>query len=199
MTNYEIVLFLHIVGMVGMFGGIAVSIGVLQFARRARDVASVRALLPLGAIGGRLIPLFSLLVLGTGVYMVEDVWKWDISWIEISLAAFIVLFAMGPLINARRMKAIGMEAGRTPDGPVSQALRARLDDLVLHVSEITMTAATLGIVYLMVTKPGTSGSLIAMVVAVALGLLVSSVEWIGAREEAAQEPGPVENPPTATP
>lgn len=178
MTNYEAALFLHIVGVSGMFAGIGITMGVLHFARKAPNVESVRALVALGALGGRAIPILSLVVLVSGVYMVEDVWDWDKSWINISLAAYIVLFAMGPLINARRTKAIGMEAGRAPDGPIPEGLRRKLDDPILQTSEVTMNMATLGIVYLMVVKPDTAGSLIAMAVAVIVGLALSSQAWL---------------------
>lgn len=177
MTEYEIALFLHIVGTVGMFAGIGTSIGVLHFAKRARDVASVRALMALGAPAGRAIPLFSLLVLGSGAYMVEDVWDWDRPWIYVSLVAFFILFAMGPLINAQRMKAIGMEAGRSQEESVPPSLRAKLDDPILATSERTMTLATIGIIYVMTTKPELGDSLVAMAISVVAGLLLSTPEW----------------------
>ncbi len=181
MTIHEIVLFLHIIGLAGMFAGIGVSMGVLHFAKKADDVKAVRSLLPLGALGGKSIPAFSLIILATGVYMVEDDFSWDVSWIEISLAAFVVLFTVGQLINARRMRPIGMEAGPAPDGPIPDTLRMKLHDPVLETSERTMTMATIGIVYLMVAKPNTAEALIAMAVAIACGLMLSAQAWTGAR------------------
>lgn len=187
MTAYEAALFLHIVGLTGMFAGIGVTMTVLHFARRAETVSAVRPLMPLAALGGKTIPLFSVLVLVTGVYMVEDVWKWDVGWIQVSLATFVILFAMGPLINARRTRAIGMEAQRAPDGAVSGDLARLLEDPVLHTSEITMTLATVGIIYLMVVKPGTGGSLLAIAVAVAAGLAISAQAWMLTRSQAREQ------------
>lgn len=190
MTEYEIALFLHIVGVAGMFAGIGTSFGVLHFARRAEESASVRTLMGLGAPAGRLIPVFSLLVLASGAYMVDDVWKWDQPWIYVSLVAFLILFAMGPLINAQRMKAIGMEAGRSQERLVPASLRDKLDDPVLATSERTMALATLGIIFLMTTKPGLGDSLVVMAVAVIAGLLVSAPEW-------RQQPAASSAPPAA--
>jgi hypothetical protein len=130
-----------------------------------------------GAAAGKLIPLFSLLVLASGAYMVEDVWDWDKPWIYVSLVAFLVLFAMGPLINARRMKAIGMEAGQAREESLSESLRAKLRDPVLSTSETTMTLATVGIIYLMVRKPELGDALIAMGTFVAIGLALSALSW----------------------
>jgi hypothetical protein len=178
MTNYEVALFLHVVGMTGMFAGIGITLGVLHFAKHAERVEAVRALMPLGALGGKAIPVFSLLVLATGAYMVEDVWKWDRSWVEVSLVAFGILFAMGPLINAQRVKAIAIEAAQAADGTITPALHQKLHDPVLHTSEVSMTLATLGIVYLMVTKPGMAEALVAMAVAVGAGLLISVQAWV---------------------
>jgi hypothetical protein len=130
-----------------------------------------------GAAAGKLIPLFSLLVLASGAYMVEDVWDWDKPWIYVSLVAFLVLFAMGPLINARRMKAIGMEAGQAREESLSESLRAKLRDPVLSTSETTMTLATVGIIYLMVRKPELGDALIAMGTFVAICLALSALSW----------------------
>jgi hypothetical protein len=170
-----------------MFAGIGASNGVLHFARRAQDLASLRALLALGAPAGRAIPVFSLLVLGSGIYMVEDVWKWDTPWIYVSLIVYIVLFAMGPLVNARRMEAIGMEAGQAVDGAITTSLREKLDDPILTTSERTMTLATIGLIYLMATKPGLTGSLTAVAVFVAVGLLLSAPAWRGRLTQRAQQ------------
>ena len=96
------------------------------------------------------------------------------------------------------MKAIGMEAGRAADGPIPDSVRARLNDPILHLSETTMTAATVGIVYLMVIKPGMSGALVSMFVAIGLGVLVFSLEFFLGRATDRLETGRRENLPPVT-
>lgn len=175
MTDYEIALFLHIVGVAGMFAGIGTSMAALHFARIAPNLGAIRALMAPGALAGKSIPIFSLLVLVTGAYLVEDVWDWDRPWIYLSLAAFLVLFAMGPLINARKIKAIGMEAGRAEGDAIPDGLRAKLDDPVLSTSETTMTLATVGIIYLMTRKPDFGESAVALAAFVLAGLVLSAM------------------------
>jgi hypothetical protein len=173
LETYEFALFLHMLGMAGLFAGIGIELAVLQFARRAEDNQSVRALSALGEPAGKLIPVFALLLLFSGLYMTEDIWGWDRGWINISLAAFVVLLALGSLINGQRMKSIGMAAGQAGDGPVGPDLRAKLDDPVLNVTERTMLLSTLGIVYLMATKPEVGEAVMAMLVFTLIGLVIS--------------------------
>lgn len=181
MENYELALFLHMVGMAGLFAGIGIEFTILHFARGAEDNQTVRALMTPGEPVGKSIPLFALVLLFSGLYMTEDVWGWDRSWINVSLVAFVALLVMGTLVNSQRMKAIGMAAGQAGDGPVGPELRAKLDDPVLNVAERTMLLATIGIVYLMTTKPDTGEAVVALLLAVALGLAISVPVIRGAR------------------
>lgn len=174
MTTYEIVLFVHVVAVIGMFVGIGINNGIVIFARRAQDVSTVRAVTSFGKPFGMSIPVFAIATLLSGIYLVEEVWEWEHAWINLSLGLFIVELAAGNLINERRMKAIGKEAATSPDGPLPPSLREKLHDPVLHAAEFTMTFATLGIVYLMTVKPGTTGSLLALGVAIAIGAAVSA-------------------------
>jgi hypothetical protein len=177
MTEYEIAVFLHIIGLAAMFGGIGVTVAVLHFANHAKDVASVRTLMAAGRPASIVLPVSSLLVLASGVYMTEDVWGWDTPWIYVSLIAFLVMFAAGPLVNAPRMRAIGMEAGQSEDGAVPDTLRAKIGDPVLTTAEHTMTLATVGIIYLMTTKPDLTESLIVLGVSIMAGLALTSPAW----------------------
>lgn len=174
MTTYEIVLFVHVVAVIGMFVGIGINNGIVTFAPRVQDVSAVGTITSFGRPFGISIPIFAVATLITGIYLVEDVWKWEHAWINLSLGLFIVELAAGNLINERRMKAIGKEADALPDGPIPASLHEKLRDPVLHTAEITMTFATLGIVYLMMVKPGTGGSLLALAGAIALGAAVSA-------------------------
>jgi hypothetical protein len=179
LQEYEIALFVHFVGLAGLFAGIGVEVAMLHFAQRSSDVQSVRTLIAVGEPAGKMIPAFALLILLSGIYMVEDVWDWEKAWISMSLLAFLVLLAMGPLINGRRMKAIRTAAERSPDGPVPKELRSLLDDPVLTTSERTMLLAAIGLVYLMTTKPDAGGTIIALLVFIGLGLILSAPAWLG--------------------
>jgi hypothetical protein len=177
MEDYNIALFLHLVGMAGLFAAIGVEMAGLQFARRAGDVAGVRSSIAPPAVVGPAIPVFAVIILVSGGYMVEDVWDWDIAWIYISLAVFLVLLAAGALVNSRRVKAIAIAAGQSPDGPVSPELREKLDAPVLETSERTMLLATVGIVWLMTVKPEPAAALLAMAIFVVAGLALSVPAW----------------------
>jgi hypothetical protein len=179
LQNYEVALFLHIVGLAGLFSGIGIETAVLHFARRAESAASVGALVNMGAVAGRAIPVFALLLLLSGAYMVEDVWGWDTPWVYVSLVVFLVFLAMGPLVSAQRMKAIATAAEQAGDGPVTGELRKKLDDPLLTTLDRTMMLGTVGIIYLMTTKPDQGDAILAIALFIGLGMILSVPAWLG--------------------
>ncbi|HEY5639360.1 MAG TPA: hypothetical protein VIW01_04860 [Dehalococcoidia bacterium] len=189
MQDYNYALFVHIVAIVTMYAAISITMVTHHFARRAQSVEAVRTLMAMGKPAGQAIPLLALVALAAGAYMVEDIWAWDVSWIYISLAFFLAMLLLGPLVTERRFQAIGREAGLAPDGSITPGLRARLDDAVLTTTERAMFVAGLGIVYLMTDKPGSGESALAMGISVALGLLWSAPAWLTARARPAEAAG----------
>src|SRR5438309_314415 len=73
------------------------------------------------------------------------------------------------LYNLRRV-ATAAQAGET--GTISAGLRQQLHDPVLVLSAWVRTALGLGVIFVMAIKPGAAGSLTALGVALALGLVV---------------------------
>ena len=91
MAFYSLALFAHIVGVLGLFIAIGlVLIGVLRL-QQAQTVAQVRERINLTSIQGRLLPIASLLILLAGIYMTVTTWGWTTPWIDVSLAALVVI------------------------------------------------------------------------------------------------------------
>jgi hypothetical protein len=91
---------------------------------------------------------------------------------EVGLAAIIVI---GDVVNGGYGKklgaTIGAALGRGGDGPVTDEVRARLDDPIAKFAAVAPTGILFGVIYDMTVKPATLGSALAPL----LGLVVAGV------------------------
>ncbi len=172
---YHMALFAHISGALIYFVGVGTTLIALRGLWRARTVAQLQVWLQIARGTQRLFQVATALILIAGVYMALTVWGVWTPWIDVALGALVVLSVLGPLVNGRRFKAIGMAMGahiRAAAGDeITGDLRARIQDPVLRVSIHIMAAASLGIVFLMTIKPILLGSLATMAGAVVIGWL----------------------------
>ena len=170
MSIYTIVLFLHVSGAIGYFVGIGTWLFILVGLRRARRVEQVRALVNLIGLSGPFTGISALLILATGFYMALTAWSLQTGWIDVALVSLVLMAPLGAALIEPRRRAMDRLAREAPDGPLSQALELRTHDPVLLTALQTVAALLLGIVFLMTTKTSLTGSLIVMLVALALGL-----------------------------
>jgi hypothetical protein len=133
-------------------------------------------------------PPSALAILLPGVYLSATAWGWGQAWINASLALTVLLAALAPAINGRKLSAIGRALNSAPDGPLPAGPRALIHDPVLHGSEQVMAALGLGIIFLMTVKPGPSGTAMTIAVALVLGCATSLSSW---RTVGAATPGEV--------
>jgi Predicted integral membrane protein (DUF2269) len=167
------VLFLHILGALGFFIALGVSYTAVLGVRRAQTIQTIR--LWASATNGvnRIIfPLSGLLILVAGIYMVVTAWSGRAEWAGVALVAFLILAIGSALIQGRRMAALRRSAAAQPESaPVTDALWAQAHDAVTWVSVNASVAVAIGIVYLMSLKPDALGSVIALLIALVVGLV----------------------------
>ena len=179
MSLYPIVLFLHVSGAIGYFVSIGTWLFGLVSLRRAQRVEQVRALVHLVGLSGPLFGISVLLILAAGLYMAFTAWSLQTGWIAVALVSLVLMAPLGTALIEPRRRAIERLAREVPDGPLPQSLEQRIYDPVLSTALQTIAALLFGIVFLMTNKPALAGSLIVIVVALALGLasglLVSSM------------------------
>ncbi len=181
MYNYNLALFIHLVGVIGMFAGVALAVGGLLVAQRSRETAVVRSWMSVAAVADKTIAMTALVVLGSAIYMVNKIWDWDDGWIVVSLVVFAIQFVLGPTVDGRRMDAIRKLSIESPDGPVSPALSAKLNDPILNTSMRTMTLVMFGVIYIMVMRPGLGDRIRDLVVSVVIGLALSAQAVMASR------------------
>jgi len=179
MSFYSLALFVHIVGVLGLFIAIGLQwISILRL-HQAQTVAQVREGISLTAIQERLLPTASLLILLAGIYMTVTAWGWSTPWIDVSLAALIVQGALGGSVISRRLRAIHTAAAmaEASTGSIPAELKRQVNDPVLRTAVQVNAVIGLGIVFLMTTKPGLVGALITLAAALVLGVVATRLFW----------------------
>jgi hypothetical protein len=173
MPYYQIALFLHILGVLGFFIAIGVLYGAVFGVRRAQTVQSIMLWTSAAAGVGRILfPISGLVILITGLYMVVTVWGERTPWAGVALIAFLILAIAATVIQGRRMAALERSAAGQPESaPVTGALWTQAHDPVTWVAVNASAAVAIGIVYLMTLKPDALGSVIALLIALLVGLV----------------------------
>jgi hypothetical protein len=170
MSIYTIVLFVHVSGAIGYFAGIGIWLFGLSAMRQAQRVEQVRALVHLIGLTGPLFGISVLLLLGAGLYLALTAWSLLTGWIAVGLISLLLLAPLGTALLEPRRRSIDRQAREAPDGPLPEVLARSIHDPALLTAVQTLTVLLLGVVFLMTTKPELLGSLIAMAVALILGL-----------------------------
>ena len=180
MSIYSIAVFLHIVGALGLFAGVALEQTSLVNLRRATAGVQVREWLSL--LGGlrRFDGPSGILILATGFYMVAMRWG-NQAWIGLALLGMVLMAVLGIAVTGRRAAAL-KRALPASDQSMSSAFRQRLDDPMLRASASLRATIALGIVFNMSVKPAAAGALATMGVALALGAVVAAVGWMNTRK-----------------
>jgi hypothetical protein len=170
MTLYNIALFLHVVGALGIFAVLGVEWAAAGALRHATDVAEARPwfaqLRSLGRLGGP----SGITILVTGIYMGTTAGGRQ-AWIGLGLLGLVFLAVVGG-IGGRRVAAIAREL--YSPSMHRDAHRFRLQDPLLVASLRVRTAVAMGVVFLMTSKPPAGLALAAMGAALVLGLAWST-------------------------
>jgi hypothetical protein len=162
MTAYELALFAHLLGVVTLFA----AIGLVETAgarlRRAATVEQVRLWVDLTRWAAPLFPVALLTVLASGLFMTADSWTFTTPWVVVAIVGVVALGGIGASVQGRYFAAIGRTAAATQDGPVPRRLNELIAAPTLWIAVVAPDIATLGIVWTMATKPGWTGSIIAV-------------------------------------
>lgn len=181
MSLYALALFIHLVGVIGIFAGLATWLFGAVVLMRADRVEQVRVVA--GAMGavGNLVVVSILVLAAGGFYMGLTTWGIQAVWLDVATLAFVLLAPIGAFVIDPRVKAIVKLAREEPDGPLPGKLAARTRSGFLLNSLLVYVVYLLGIVFIMVTKPALVEAMIAMVVAAAVGLLLALAVQLAGR------------------
>ena len=182
MSWYNVALIVHIVGVLTLFITLGLQWLSMLRLRRAGSLTQVRKWSGLATRVLRLAPVSGALILGAGVYMTVVAWTLLTAWIDVALAAMLIMMILGMGVVGRRLTAIQRTAAEvtrdvqaSTGDAIPAALRSRIDDPALWVSMQTALAVVLGIVVLMNAKPSLSASIVVVIVSLALGVVIGTL------------------------
>jgi hypothetical protein len=192
LDKYHVALYIHFISLlIGIGAASVLTVCAFQL-RAARTLADAA---PWGRVAskvGRVFPIAILGLFGSGAYMTSDVWTWDTGWIEVGIAALVVLAIQGPLVAERSGKKIAQALMANGPGELRGDALRKTRYLPLWWAEMSAVGLVLGIIWNMATKAGLGSSIAAAVggyaVGVALALLLTrqpSTEAVPATEPTA--------------
>ena len=174
---YTVVLFLHILSVLGYVVGLGAVYVCLLGIRRAQSISALR--LWAGAatrMTRTVVPISGAGVVFSGLYLYVVAWRTDGSWALVSLVAF---FLAGLVSGAFQGRWIAMldarAAGASQDAPLTEPLSSAAHDPRLVFTANGALAVVAGILFLMVDKPDLTFSLVVLGCALGVGLLLSAV------------------------
>ena len=154
-TTYNIALVLHLLGVLAFVAGIVLAGVAFEAARRRGPPSEVALLLSLTRVGVLLVAIGTLLIAAFGLWLVHlGRWGYGSGWVDASIGMYIVALALGGLGGQRpkRARRLAVELAER-DAPISDELRALLDDRVSLAENYVSLALILVIVAFMVFKP----------------------------------------------
>ncbi|HKN64385.1 MAG TPA: hypothetical protein VJV76_08655 [Gaiellaceae bacterium] len=194
MNTYHYVLYVH---LLSLFVGIGAGSVLLTCLFQLRAARTVEQAAPWGMLAGKVGKLFPVAILGlfgTGLYLAtEDTFPWSMStgWVEVGIAALVVLMLQGAGIAERTGHKLG--AALQANGPGTLGPEARR--MTLHpglwVVEFSNLGIVFGVVWNMTQKPGLGGSIAAVLVGYAVGAALALLVTRSAQEEHAAATEPV--------
>jgi uncharacterized membrane protein len=155
MRTHDLALYLHLVGVLTLVGGIVVAAVAQALARRSEGAAEIAAILRAARVGVLLAAPGAVVVVGAGAWLVHlDGLAWDTPWLDQALALLALAIVLGAAGGRRPRHARELaERLRDAGGDVTPELRRLLTDRWSRAANLASAIAMLAILWLMVAKP----------------------------------------------
>lgn len=175
MSIRALALFVHIVGALALFAGLALEQASLRNLRRATGSAQAREWARLWSALPRFVDgPAALTVLASGVYLAAASHV-HAAWVALGLLGMVAMGALGGAVTRRRVREIARSLP-LDDQPLPTTLSRQLRDPALRAAAAFRLAIAVGVVFEMTVKPGTVAALAGMAVALAAGAFMAR-DW----------------------
>jgi hypothetical protein len=187
MTSYKLVLFLHVLLVVVLFGAGAINhLGLLEL-RAATRVETVRAW---SRTLHRLEPVFPVgvvLLFATGADLVHEGFRWSNGWVVAAVVGLLAVEGLGGTVLRSGLKTLDTALARAADGPVPRGVRSAAMQPSVWMTTHAVTGIVTGILFVMVVKPSGAAAFLAVAFA---GLAGAATAMPLLRRVPAARPGP---------
>jgi hypothetical protein len=186
LNTYHYVLYVHLLSLFVGIGAGAVLLACLLQLRAARTVEQAG---PWGMMAGKVGKFFPVAIIGlfaSGAYMTStDVspWSWSTRWIDVGIAALVVLTIQGAGIAERTGHKLGAALQANGPGPLGPEARRMTLHPGLWVVEFSNLGIVFGVVWNMTLKPGLGESIAAVLIGYAVGAVLALLITRSAQEE----------------
>ena len=157
---YEMVVFVHVFAALVLIGNAFGSARLRTEVRAARARAEVATFIGFTIRSTRINPLAALVLLGTGIYLGSYGW-WSAAWFYVAAGAWVANLLLAVLAVNPAERAILDAAGRGTGDPIDDDLDRTRARRSWDLAAAVMLANDLAMVWVMYTKPGLAGSLVA--------------------------------------
>ena len=173
MDKYHVALYIHFVSLlIGIGAASVLTVCAFQL-RAARTLADAGPWGRVAAKVGRVFPIAILGLFGSGAYMTSDLWTWDTGWIEVGIAALVVLAIQGPVVAERSGKKVAQALMANGPGELRGDALRKTKYLPLWWAEMSAIGLVLAIIWNMTTKAGLGSSIAAAVGGYAVGVALA--------------------------
>jgi hypothetical protein len=180
---YKIVVYFHVLGVLGWFFATGVEAVALSRLGRASRGSAQRDALGLLRPNRVLGPISALLVLGPGIYLAQTVWSGHPAWIGVGYLAFLIAFVLGAAVSGRQW--VRLERALAASNDAERAQDVSLT--ALFTSFYVRVGVLLGASFVMVVKPQSIIAGVAISLGILFGLGVAlATRRAGARASNAQ-------------
>ena len=158
MTEREWALLLHLIGVVLLFSGMTVAAAASESARRRKRLPEIAALLALTRVGVALVAAGALVILGSGLWLIEvsnGFYSLGDGWIAGALGLLVLASVLGALGGQRPKQArrLAVRLAREGAEPADEPLRL-LDDIPSRAFNYAAAISVTAALVIMVWKPG---------------------------------------------
>ena len=154
MTEYDWALLLHLAAVICFVSGMAIATAAQLGAWRRERTGDVAAVLPLGRIGVLVVAVGLVLVLASGLWLVDETGRsLEDGWISASLLLLLVSLLLGAVGGRKAKLARRLAESQAPDASVGPELGTLLRDRASLAANVLAAAAALAILVVMVWRP----------------------------------------------
>lgn len=175
MSSHGVAMFVHLLGVITLFGGIGLQQRGGTRLRQATTVGEVRLWLGLLRPTGRMLPAAVVILLASGLYLTAQDWTLATPWIATATVTVLAMAAVGAGVLGRRFRAIGIASADAAEGPVPPQVAGLLRAPGVWAALSGVNGAALGVLWLMTNKPGWATSVGVVVGAMVVGAAVGAV------------------------
>jgi hypothetical protein len=176
MSLYEVLVFVHVLGAIGIFVALgieSVSLGRLQ---QEEVPAGVHASIELLALPRRMGPIAMVITLGAGVWLMVMGWRYQ-PWIAAALVGMVVMAVVGGIVSMRGMRRLRVALAAESGASLSDAFRIARSSTALNASLRLRIGIGIGILGLMTTKPDAVHSSLVLAAGVLAGVIATRIRF----------------------